>query len=105
MLDRVKLKISNIEEYFIDATFDKIYYPEFGANIKFEYKNFRGTYIFTSSSVILDRSLHKFFKHGENYDDFTYEGVIEAFQIIAKKFNKTLRDIEINFVELYLSLY
>ena len=104
MLDRVKLKILNIEEYFIDATFEKTYIPEVGADIKFEYKNFKGTYIFRNSSVLLDGSLHKFYKHGENYDDFTYKQVKEAFQIIAKKFNKELKDIEITFVEIGVNM-
>ena len=104
MLDRVKLKILNIEEYFIDATFEKTYIPEVGADIKFEYKNFKGTYIFRNSSVLLEGSLHKFYKHGENYDDFTYKQVKEAFKIIAKKFNKELKDIEITFVELGVNL-
>lgn len=104
MLDRVKLEIQNIDSDYIITSFETIYMTEVGENIEFNYNNFRGKYIAKDSLITLDGSLHKFFKHGENYDDFTYKQVKDTFQIIANKFNKELKDIKIKYVEIGLNL-
>ena len=104
MLDRVKLRIQNIDVNFIDSEFEKLYMPEVGEDIRFKYENFRGMFLMRDNSVILDGSLHKFYNDGENYDDFTYSQVKEAFKIIAKKFNKELKDIQITFLEIGVNM-
>ncbi|QQT37692.1 hypothetical protein U0038_01845 [Sphingobacterium spiritivorum] len=100
----MKLKISNIHEDFIITTFDEVYMTPSGKDVKFRYGTFSGTFIARQNAVILTGSLHKFFKGGENFDDFSYEQVKSSLKMISDKFNKELKDIQIQFVEIGVNL-
>lgn len=104
MLDRVKLKIADIEEGFVDSTFEETYMRLIGSDFSFNYENFKGRYIARESCVLLEGSLHKFYKRGENFSDFTHGEVKLALTMIARKFGKELKDIQVQYVEVGVNL-